>query len=93
MLKRARARTRRRRCGGTGALRTGDRPVWNGDASHRPEALSGRIASATSRTGFPTFIGDYNYLSVSGSDVFPVWTDRRFGNNDIVAVKGSLGGG
>ena len=52
-----------------------------------------RASSATSLTGFTTFIGDYNYLAVSGSDVFPVWTDRRFRNNDIFTVKGSLRGG
>jgi hypothetical protein len=52
-----------------------------------------RASSATSLTGSTTFIGDYNYLAVSGSDVFPVWTDRRFRNNDIFTVRGSLRGG
>jgi hypothetical protein len=51
-----------------------------------------RASSATSRTGFTTFIGDYNNLAVVGNSFFPVWTDRRFANNDIFTVKGTVGG-
>ncbi|HET7011309.1 MAG TPA: sialidase family protein [Anaerolineales bacterium] len=49
-----------------------------------------RISTATSRAGLTTFIGDYNYLAVTSSGIFPVWTDRRFRNNDIFTVTGSL---
>lgn len=51
-----------------------------------------RASSETSRTGTTTFIGDYNNLAVTGASLFPVWTDRRFANNDIFTVKGTLGG-
>jgi hypothetical protein len=33
-------------------------------------------------------IGDYNNLAVTSSGVVPVWTDRRFKNNDIFTVTG-----
>lgn len=47
-----------------------------------------RISSATSQTGLTRFIGDYNYLAVTDTGIFPVWTDRRLGNNDIFTVTG-----
>ncbi len=47
-----------------------------------------RISDATSRTGLTTFIGDYNGLAATANGIFPVWTDRRFRNNDIFTVPG-----
>jgi hypothetical protein len=48
-----------------------------------------RVSSATSRAGFTTFIGDYNNLAVTGTGIFPVWTDRRLRNNDIFTAGGA----
>lgn len=53
-------------------------------------AANVRVSSATSRTGFTTFIGDYNGLAVTDKGIFPVWTDRRFRNNDVFTSKGML---
>ena len=47
-----------------------------------------RVSSATSIAGLTTFIGDYNNIAVAGSQIFPVWTDRRARNNDIFTAKG-----
>jgi len=49
-----------------------------------------RVSSATSITGLTTFIGDYNNEAVTNSAVFPVWTDRRFRNNDIFTSVGLI---
>ena len=49
-----------------------------------------RVSSATSLAGLTTFIGDYNNLAVTDVNIFPVWTDRRFRNNDIFTAKGML---
>ncbi len=50
-----------------------------------------RVSSATSKAGLTTFIGDYNNLAVTQDGIFPVWTDRRFANNDIFTATGTLG--
>jgi hypothetical protein len=49
-----------------------------------------RVSSATSITGLTTFIGDYNNEAVTSNSVFPVWTDRRFRNNDIFTAVGLI---
>ncbi len=49
-----------------------------------------RVSSETSKAGLTTFIGDYNYLAVTRAGIFPVWTDRRFANNDIFTATGTL---
>ena len=49
-----------------------------------------RVSSATSITGLTTFIGDYNNEAVTSNGVFPVWTDRRFRNNDIFTSAGLI---
>ena len=49
-----------------------------------------RVSSVTSQAGLATFIGDYNNLAVTDVDIFPVWTDRRFRNNDIFTARGTL---
>jgi hypothetical protein len=49
-----------------------------------------QINTLPSLVGLTTFIGDYNQIAATPSAVIPVWTDRRFGNNDIFTVKGSL---
>jgi hypothetical protein len=51
-----------------------------------------RVSSATSIVGLTTFIGDYNNIAVAGSQIFPVWTDRRARNNDIFTARGVAGG-
>lgn len=59
-------------------------------ANSQAFAANARVSTATSLTGLTTFIGDYNNLAVTGTGIFPVWTDRRLRNNDIFAAKGTI---
>jgi hypothetical protein len=63
---------------------------YSSTADGRVFTANVRVSTATSRAGLTTFIGDYNNLALAGDALHGVWTDRRFGNNDIFTARGIL---